>query len=65
MWDFDEDTTVTVWETPVTPDWDEDLANWRAGKAWSISRSREEDEAEVRLFHEAIRLGSLLSIFGP
>ena len=65
LWDFDEATTVTVWQTPITPDWDEDLDNWRAGKAWSITRSREEDEAEVRLFHEAYGLDRFYPYMGP
>ncbi len=65
MWDFNEDTTVTVWETPITADGDEDLGNWRTGEAWSILRSMEEDKAEVKLFHEQYGLDRFYPYIGP
>ncbi|NKB72513.1 MAG: hypothetical protein GKR89_36010 [Candidatus Latescibacteria bacterium] len=65
MWDFDEDTTVTVWETPIASDWDEDLGYWRAGEPWSLARSWEEDEAEVQPFHRQYGLSDHLPYMGP
>ena len=65
LWQFDEVTTVTVWETPITAEWDEDLENWRGGEPWFVIRSKEEDEAELQLFNEQYGIDRMHACTGP
>jgi len=62
--EIDETTTASTMEVPITDDWEEDLDHWREGKAWSVARSAEEDEAEMQPFHELMGFDRQLPFLG-
>ena len=47
-----EEVAVFELELPLDESWNEDLQRWRAGEVWSETRTKEENEAAMREFHE-------------
>jgi len=62
--EIDEETCVSVMEVPISADWEEDLERWRAGTAWSVARSAEEDWAEMAPLAERLGFDRPLPFLG-
>ena len=41
MIEIDNDTAAAKMDVPITADWEEDLAHWRKGEVWYVSRNYE------------------------
>ena len=52
-------------DVPITPEWDEDLTNWREGQVWRLNRSLEDDATELQAFCEHYGLDRHIPHIGP
>ena len=62
--EVDSETVMFHWDAEADESWEEDLRGWRSGEMWSPVRTSDEDEEEMRQFHEKLDMDGVMPFVG-
>ena len=62
--EVDSETVIFHCDAEADESWEEDLRGWRSGEMWSPVRTSDEDEEEMRQFHEKLDMDGVMPSVG-